>query len=276
MRCLPSICTLFFFMPSTAQAEQQDGLSLSIGSDLRQFDYREYSNQGRLLDREHGFLPGLLLGANRSYGEWRLAGQVSYHAGGVTYTGQTNTGVPLTTTTNQRMVNPELRAERRLDELSHVHPAVYLGAAHQVWRRDIQPSYTADGQPVQGLLEIYRWWQVFFGAKARVYESAGLVWDVDARAIRLLVPKIVVDYAGRYDNPHLSLGERWGFRLAAPLCFKVRPSTRIAIEPYLQKFSFGRSALTPLTSQGLPAGAVYEPDSDTRSYGLSVVVSERF
>lgn len=266
---------MLIFLSPVAQATEQDGLGLSVGADFQRFDYREYSDQGKLLDQEHGFLPGLKLGISNTQDGWLVAGQLSYYAGSVAYTGQTNGGVPITTTTEQRIGDVELLGGYQFRQ-SRLTPTLYLGMANHTWRRDIQPTYTAYGTPVRGLLETYRWWQAFLGAKIPLYEAQSFNWGLDIRVTRIIAPEIEVDYSGLYDNVHLSLGERWGFKLKAPLSFAVRDSTTMVVEPYLEEYSLGRSSTAPLTRQGVVIGTVFEPDSNSSNYGVSLYLRHLF
>jgi hypothetical protein len=276
MRPLAIIFALLFFLLPLAHAQEHDGLSFSIESDLQRFDYREYSDQGKLLDRENGFLPGLLLGIGRSKGPWQIAGQLSYHAGGVAYTGQTNGGEPITTTTQQQIIDAELRAGYQFQQVQNIQPALYFGAANHSWRRNIQPTYTSSGMPVRGLMETYRWWQAFFGAILSTYKISSFDWALDTRLTRIIAPKIEVDYFGLYDTPQLDLGERWGFRLALPMSYSMRYSTTILLEPYLEKYALGRSSSTPLTNQGIIQGTVFEPRSTSSIYGVLLGIRKFF
>lgn len=270
MRHLAIIFGVLYFLLPLAHAQEQDRLGLSLESDLQRFDYREYSDQGKLLDRENGFLPGLMFGIGRSLGPWQIAGQLSYHAGGVTYTGQTSGGEHITTTTQQQIIDAELLAGYQFQQIQQIQPALYFGAANHFWRRNIQPTYTSSGMPVRGLLETYRWWQAFLGAKISVQETPAFNWGLDTRLTRIIAPKIEVDYFGLYDKAQLDLGERWGYRLALPMSYSIRHSFTLAVEPYLEKYALGRSPSTPLTKQGIIQGTVFEPRSNSSNYGVLI------
>lgn len=268
MRRLAIITALLFFLLPLAHAQEQDRLSISLEGELQHFDYSEYSDQGKLLDRENGSLTGLLLGIGRSQGPWQIAGQLSYHAGGVAYSGQTNSGEPITTTTQQQIIDAELRAGYQFQQMQNIQPTLYFGAANHSWRRNIQPTYTASGVPVRGLMETYRWWQAFLGAKISTYKTSPFDWALDARLTRIISPKIEVNYFGLYDNSQLDLGERWGVRLALPMSYSMPHLTTIVLEPYLEKYALGRSSSAPLTNQGIIQGTVFEPRSTGGIYGV--------
>lgn len=268
MRYLAATLLIFLPLPAHAQ-EPQDGRSLSVKSDFQHFDYREFSDQGKLLDQENGFLPGWLLGLDYSRDSWQIAGQLSYHAGGIAYAGQTNGGVAtVSTTTEQRIIDAELNVGYRFQRERQIRPTLYLGVANRSWRRDIQPTYTASGTPVRGLLENYRWWQAFLGAKISAHKISFIDWGLDARLVRIITPRIEVDYSGQYDNSKLDLGSRWGFRLALPVSYSMSYSTTLEIEPYWEKYELGRSSSAELINQGVIKGVVFEPDSIGRNYGV--------
>jgi len=268
MRQLVIISALMFLSLSLAHGQERDGPSFSIVGDLQRFDYREYSDQEKLLDQENGFLPGLLLGIEHSKGPWQFAGQFSYHAGGVTYTGQTNGGEPIATTTRQQMINAELRTGYQFQQMQNIQSTLYFGAANHSWQRNIQPTYTSTGLPVRGLMETYHWWQAFLGANISAQETSAFCWGLDTRLTRTIAPKIEVDYFGLYDKVQLGLGERWGFRLAFPMSYTMSQSITLALEPYLEKYALGRSQSATLTSQGIIQGTVFEPDSTGKNYGV--------
>lgn len=268
MHRLVTIFSLLFFLLPLAHAQEPDGLRFTLGSDLQHFDYSEYSDQGKLLDRESGFLPGLLLGIGRNQGPWQIAGQLSFHTGGVTYAGQTNSGVPITTTTEQRITNVELRAGYQFRQTQQIRQILYFGAANHYWQRNIQPTITSAGIPVRGLLETYSWWQAFLGIKMLSNKTSSFDWGLDARLTRIIAPRIEIDYSGLYDNPQLKLGEHWGYRVALPMTYSMTSSTALVLEPYLEKYKLGRSSSAPLTSQGVIMGTVFEPDSSSSNYGV--------
>lgn len=276
MRYLAIIISLLFFLLPSANAQEQDGIKLLLGSNLQRFDYSEYGDQGKLLDREKGFLPGLLIGIERDQGAWQVAGQLSYHVGGVTYTGETNGGTPISTITQQQITNVELRAGYRFQQMQQIRPTLYFGVATHSWGRDIQPTHTASGTPVGGLLETYHWWQAFLGVKMLSRKTTYFDWGLDARLTRIIAPRIAIDYFGLYDNTQLRLDERWGFRVALPMTYLIENSTMLVFEPYLEKYKLGRSPSAKLTSQGIIKGTVFEPDSTSGNYGIVIGIQKAY
>ena len=244
------------------------------------FDYREYDDTGRLLDRESGGIPGIVFDLTGSMGRWALGGRFSWHTGDVLYDGQTTTGLPIRTRTEENIVDSSVRIERRLGSAASSGLTLYGGVGYRYWGREIRPTYTSGGQAVDGLFEMYRWKYFFLGGKTAVYRSGRSHLGLDARVMRPYRPTIEVDQGGRYDAVTLDLGERTGWRLGLPLEYRVDERTGMVVEPYAEAWNLGRSPVATLTQQGVPARclvnniimdcAIYEPRSTTRTLGLTV------
>jgi hypothetical protein len=275
---LPVLCMLLaLLVPLGAKAQPEQGSALTIAGSVLHFGYQEFNDTGKLLDREDGFLPGLVLGLSHTADRWLFAGDFAVYGGEVVYTGLTNTGIPISTRTEQHIADLALRSEYWQENDKGVSYAFYAGAGYHHWDRDIKPTITATGIPVSGLFETYRWWSAFLGAKASFYKSASVVWLLDARVLQIISPTLNTDYNGQYDNVTLQLGERLGVRLALPLSYTMNQTSSLIVEPYAESYELGRSARSPLNSNGTASGrTIWEPLSQTINYGLTVGVSQRF
>lgn len=262
--------TYIQFSFASDQAEWQ------ISGSILNFGYKELDLNKKLLDREDGFIPGIKLGVRYPIKQWVLAGDLAYHTGDAAYTGQTQTGIPITTTTNQRIADTTLQAEYWTQTEEGTAYAPYLGGGFHYWRRDIKPTTISSGAPVRGLLEIYTWWQIFLGVKSEIYQSETISWQLDTHLSYLIQPSIYVDFNGLYDNATLPLGERWGLKVALPGHYKLNPTADLLIEPFAETYELGRSSTATLTSNGTPVGSVNEPYSQTINYGVSLGVSQKF
>lgn len=267
-------CTLLIIQE--VEAQPQNGIEYSIGGSILHFDYQEFNDSGKLLDREQGFIPGLALGLSNKADQWVFAGDFSYHAGDVPYVGNTNNGIPITTTTRQNIVALGLRAEYSLQSDKGSEYAIYFGTSYHQWERDIRSTTTASGAPVSGLFEIYTWWTGFVGIKSEIYRSGSDSLLFDIRLLQTFNPEIKVFFGNAYDNVKLPLGERWGGRLALPWRYLLDQESSLLIEPYAEYFEFGRSNSAPLTSSGSVVGSVLEPFSQTLNYGLTLGVTRKF
>lgn len=271
---LVCVFQLSILCTSPSQADSPPRWKVSGGLSLLDFNYKEFDDDGSLLDREDGTLPGLIFGLERPRGPWVLGGRFSYYAGSVDYDGQTNTGTPITTRTDEKISEIEGRAEYWLRPEDRW--AVYGGLGYRYWARDIRPTRTAGGQPVSGLFEVYDWWLVFFGTKVELYNKNASRWSLDLRVLRILAPELRVDATSQFDQARLDLGERYGMRLSLPWQYKLDKATHLTIEPYAEGWELGRSPTVPLTRNGVVIGTIFEPRSETRNYGINLGFSRRF
>jgi len=273
------LCTLLALLaPSAAIAQPDKGSVLSIAASTLRFGYQEFNDAGQMLDREDGNIPGVVVGMSSNSGSWLFAGDASYYGGNVDYDGQTNTAppVPVRTRTTQNIADVALRTEYWLQNGKASRYALYLGGGYHYWGRDIQPASDANGNPVGGLFEAYTWWSGFLGAKAALYDSGTSRWLLDARLMQIINPTMDVRFSG-YDSSRLALGERPGIRISLPWRYTMNRSSSFGIEPYAESYELGRSANTPLTINGSATGQqIYEPQSKTRNYGLSVGINQHF
>ncbi len=268
--------TLALLGPLDSKAQSEEGSEIEIGASVLNFGYKEFSDSGKLLDREDANIPGTTLRLSHSRKPFLFAGEVSYYGGDVVYDGQTNTGIPITTRTGEKIVDMAVRAEYWLATPGGFNYALYAGAGYRRWERDIRPTRTAAGAPVGGLFEIYEWWFGLLGVKLTLGEWPRARWLLDARVVRPVNPSITVDSHGQHDKVGLDLGERWGWRLALPWRYSVSQTASLTVEPFVESFELGRSATVPLTDNGTPVGTIDEPRSETRNYGLAISVSSRF
>jgi len=268
--------TLVLLAPVGSKAQPQEGSEIEIGASVLNFGYKEFNDSGKLLDREDGNIPGFALRLSHVRKQLLFAGDVSYHGGDVVYDGQTNTGIPITTRTGEKIVDMAVRTEYWQATPGGFNYALYAGAGYRRWERDIRPTRTAAGAPVGELFEIYEWWFGLLGAKLTLSESPRARWLLDARVVRPMNPSTTVEANSLYDKVRLDLGERWGWRLALPWRYGMSQAAGLTVEPFVESFEIGRSATVTAIKNGTPVGTVTEPRSETRNYGLAISVSSRF
>lgn len=279
-RRLPRVVLALFFPVAVAAYarfaaadESQSAIRWNgqVDFSLMNFDYREYED-GRLLDRESGGIPGVVFHLTGAIGRWDLGGRFSWHAGEVVYDGQTTTGIPIRTHTQENILDTSVRIERRFDSVASPGLALYGGFGYRYWGREIRPTYTSSGQAVDGLFEMYRWKYFFFGGKAAVYRTGRSRWSLDARLLRPYRPTLEVDQMGPYDTVMLALGARTGWRVAVPWEYRLNAHTHWVFEPYAEAWDVGRSPDEPLTQNGVQVDdkTIHEPRSTTRNLGIAV------
>ena len=242
-------------------------LNLGVGVDAMYFDYREFDDNDILLNKEEGLLPGLVLSATLDWQNWYTEFNYKYNSGTVEYDGQTQSGTPITTDTEEDIVDDNVIVGRYFDGAAPYRSAIYAGLGYYYWERNILPVGS-----VNGLFEIYEWSYALLGGKFSLLKSSknGLLLDIRLR--RMLNATMEVDFLGYLDldNLELDIGEEWSFRVGLPYIFSISQQARFRIEPYLTTWFIGRSPDEQVTSGGIPLPILaHEPRSETTNVGIS-------
>jgi hypothetical protein len=266
---------LMWISPAFAYDPDAGKPEVWVAASVKDFGYKEYSDAGELFDREDGVLPGFVLGIGVQPQALVVGGEFRYHAGTVTYSGQTNLGVPVESRTDTVLADGELRVGHRL-EIVAIRLTPYMTLGYHYWDRDIRTTQTASGRSVSGLHETYRWYSVGLGARAAIAITPDTRAALDVRAFRVKQPTMVFHATSSNDEATLALGEKNGWRLALPIDYSLSPTTTIGVEFYAEGWQFGRSASQNLTSGGVVVGSVYEPRSETRVNGALFGLRHRF
>jgi hypothetical protein len=256
--------------------------NLGVGFDAMYFDYREYNGDEILLDKETGPIPGLYLSGALEWNKWYTELVYEYHLGTVDYDGQTQNGIPLTTETEEDVVNLSWIMGRYFGSPSRYRSAFYAGLGYHYWERNILPTGT-----VAGLLETYKWSYALFGIKFSFLKSEknGLLLDVRLR--RMLDATMDIDFLGfvdingnQWDNTTLDLGEDWSYRVGLPYILSLSQNASLTIEPYISTWFIKRSNTLELTSGGQPLQVerlvIHEPQSETTNVGISLRYRHQF
>jgi hypothetical protein len=230
---------------------------------LQNFHYKETDAQGALLDLEDGLLPGVEGGIGVHNDGYTLLLSGSLHGGTITYDGQTQSGTPLTTDTEERIVDVsaliKFHTGRSKDSLR-----VIEGLGYREWRRDIQPTNISSR-----LYEVYRWRYLMLGMEADVFHNGQWKASFDLRLTRPVHPTIEID-ASIYDPLTLELGARYGMNFRFPIEYRFASRQAIVITPYWQTWFLERSNSKRLYSNGNPTGLIAtEPDSETVILGIT-------
>ncbi len=233
------------------------------------FDYREFDRNDRELNHERGLLPGIQ-GALRANGDKLFARvNLSLQRGMVHYDGETQSGTPVQTDTETRLISASaepgfwLNPERR-------QWGPFLRLALNRWDRDIQ-----DTGNVQGIYEIYRWKEVGAGLRHVWQRPRGQRWghEVAALGYGVVNGSIFVELSGlqgsNLNDTRLRLGDNLGGRIRYTASRELNNDSRLRVEPWLATWGFSRSN-TRTAGGGL---AVTEPRSISLRAGLRVGLS---
>jgi hypothetical protein len=247
--------------------------TFGVGIDAMRFYYREFDDDDAILNTEKGVIPGLVLNAAFEWETWYTEFNYKYNTGKVEYDGQTQTGIPVITDTQEDIADVNLIAGRYFGSASYYRSSFYGGLGYYYWERDILPGQTVTGVPVGGLFETYEWSYALLGGKFSLFDSTNKGLLLDLRLQRMLDATMEVDFLGfnNWDNLELDLSEEWSFRIGLPYILSTKDNARLTIEPYLITWFIGRSPDKQITSGGVPTGFIAaEPRSETYNFGLTV------
>ncbi len=261
-RCLVAAYLMF---PVTAWS-----MEAAANFEMLHFSYEEFKEDGDQLNKEDGWIPGLKGEIKHAFGYWRASGLFSYFAGNANYDGQTQGGEPFETDTDEKLLRAGLRLERNIHTNIFPEFAIYSGFSYCRWQRDIKGS---DG--VNGLFETYKWWETALGLVIPIESAPNREWHFEISFFYTVDPSLEVELPG-FEDPTLDLGERFGLRFRAQHTWWTRTGIGYTLGVFAEGWNFGRSEDEPLLQNGVVVGTVHEPRSESRHWGFTLSVSQRF
>jgi hypothetical protein len=236
---------------------------------LQHFNYQEFDLQGTNLNSEEGLLPGIDLGLSHENGDWMFAGLFTCYNGQVSYDGQTQSGKPIQTKTDETLWYLGGDVGRRFTTPIVDVLVLYGSLAYRLWERDIKGI-----KNVTGLFEKYHWWEVAAGTRIPFAQRKNGFWQLDSALLYIINPTLEVELPG-FDDPTLRLGEKIGMRVSLSHTWSTPSSDmEISLKLFAQAWNFGRSKEEPLTMNGLGTAAmVSEPRSESRHWGITLAIA---
>ena len=245
-----------------------NAFDLGIAAEMMYFDYEETDISGNVINQETGFIPGLSLSAAQAFNSVNNTFKISAYDGQVDYDGQTQSGLPHETTTEETIY-------RMLYKLSwspaSSQSSLYGEAGWQQWDRDIQPT-----NGVLGLFERYRWWSLEAGIQLPFIKSDSQDLSLQLGMLTTFNGTIMIDLTeAGYGNHTLDLGDDFGF--SGELNYRYRQARHSSLQLGLQvrTWDFGKSNSKIITN-GLVFKSIYEPDSTTVQTTLSASYIHHF
>ena len=234
-----------------------------IALSLMDFGYQEFDDNNASLNREDGYLPGLTLSVDAPASRWSLTTELSLYAKDVLYDGQTQSGTPIQSRTDETIVDVSLMLSKELVDKSLSPEQLYYGLGYRHWRRNIRDTRTAAGTPVSGLLEIYRIPYVLLGSRWDMARSNNTKWTLDLRLTHTFLSEMSVEL---YEGTTLDLGERVGGRVSITVDYLSPKGRTFYVEPFYEYWQLGKSGIE--FNSGL--GNILEPRSTTKNLGLNI------
>jgi len=233
---------------------------------LYAFDYREFDQSNRLLDKEQGLLSGAKFSGRHEYGNGNLNIHAALYGGSVDYTGQTQSGIPHQTDTDTRLFNIGFRLD--LVQTTSIPVQLFLGLQHWRWDRDILTRNN-----VQGLHEIYSWEEAELGARfdwAIARQSS--MW-IETSGLYVINPQMDLELPASDLSFHL--GAESGYRLRTGISLQGN-SVSLSVNAFVERWEFGRSN-TIFTNDFFGSSAyLTEPASKSFHSGLELGFISRF
>ena len=245
--------------------------SLSIAPSLNHFDYTEYNSYNQRLDRELGWLPGLVLNANHSsVNGYQFLYEISYYSGTIDYSGYTNHGTSHLTQTDETLLTHRIRLSTQLKQ----NIALFASASRHAWNRNILTTNGAIG-PVIGPYEKYRWKEYSAGISLKLDKNENSTWYLELSALRTSQAEFFADYSeSNQGTVNLDLGERPGARAQLEWHYKYSSPWSLNIKARYEYWTFGKSNVGRTTG-GATSIPLYEPRSETSNLSIQTAFEYR-
>lgn len=256
-----------YLLVSYCLADEVAITDIHISPLLADFDFREL-NHGSTLNREQGTLYGVGVGASTTWQQLILRGRVNYLVNDVSHHGQTQSGTPVRTRTDEQIWDTLVQLGWRIQPATVVEYRLYAGLGYRDWDRDISSTRSATG-----LFENYRWAYGALGAELVFRQSEKSHWLVATRLLHPIDPTMKIKFKTDLDNAELDLGEELGHRLSLTWRYRMLKKWQFGIKAFYTTWDLGKSDPEQLNRNGAVIGSVFEPASKTHNSGLQFTVS---
>lgn len=251
-----ALCLAVMPLPAAALSPLPEP-GITISSHAEHFHYREQDANGRQLNREKGYLQGIMLTAATEAGPLTAGLFASRTKGTVDYAGQTQAGRALDTDTREGITRYGFSLESPAWELPPITLTSYGTVGHTQWNRNILATDISSG-----LLEKYRWWHLAAGLEACLADTRA--WCIRAGVTRTFSADMTIDleFLGA-GQPELALEPETGGEVALGWA-----NERFSLQIYYREWQFGASDPALVRARGLLL-EIMEPASKTRVTGLT-------
>jgi len=246
--------------------------AVSFELSRHEYDSSESTAGGTVLNREEGWLNGIAIGigTDSTQGRWTL--QAGYERGEPGYRGVSQTGDPLSTTTELRVRRLALRwAPPWQARVQSVTLGGYAEVAHQRIDRAIQPTAQS--------LALREWMDTtWLRGGVMLHVPMNQAWSVqaDAQLAWPLAQRLGVDASGIYDPFGLTPQRRVSNQIGAGLAWRATPRLQVELWATADYWRFGRSTSRPVTRDGETAGTAEYPGSRQSLHGLRLRLESWF
>ncbi len=252
------LLSLLYVLPIQADT------TINAAASLLNFDYEEFDESGNSFNTEKGIIPGAFIYISSTGKSSRLTNSagVELYGGQVNYDGETQSGIPLTTDTNETIYRLFYKLNGSLENYG---VSAYGKVTWQQWDRDILSN-----RLTSGLFERYQWWAFELGFSLPLHKDNKSTWLFELGATRTSNGTIQIDLDRQgFGRPELDLDNGSGFTTALRYQFTMSARSEIGFELRHQLWTFGRSN-TKTISNGSILLDITEPRSVSKHSSASI------
>lgn len=231
------------------------------------FQYREFSPSNLLLDQEKGAIPGLKLTYSHLIQSQVIRSHVSLYSGSVDYTQLPDSSAPHQTDTNEQLINLGLKLIPQDSEDVLFKP--FIGFQYWQWDREIE---TRNG--VQGLDEVYRWFELELGIKLESEPGPGAGYWLDISVLSVVKPVMTLEIYPT--NVKFDLGSGSGYRIRAGKSWVLNQRLFGSVSLFTEYWEFGRSKMYYVEDYFGQSSYLTEPRSESLHSGIEISFNYRF
>jgi len=241
--------------------------SFDITPNVYYFNYEEFSQSNKSLNKEDGFLPGLKLRYTTLLDKHQFSAYTSLHYGTVDYRGQTQGGQPLNTRTDEKII--QLGFEFKSEQLDQIPASIIMGIRHWEWDREIQGL-----ENVIGLHELYTWNEASIGLHIQSEAKNNVHYWSNLSALYTISPDMEIFLPN--SSLTLNLEGRPGFRFNAGASWNHNTQQLIKLSFIAEYWAFGRSNTVFTNDFFGNAAFLTEPRSESIHTGIELTYSYQF
>jgi hypothetical protein len=236
--------------------------SASIAPALRHAGVSEYSQAGKRIVRESGWLPGMAGRLAYRLGAWEIFGAGALYRADISYDGQLQNGQAYRSQTGTRMAEAQLGLRYRALDATDIVAAL----GYDAWQRHIRGDAMATGlqehtQSSRLLIGVEQAWRL--GSDGMLIAGASLLHAAPER--------LRIGFSGLLDDASMRTRSANGYLLA--LRYRPEQVSKLAFGAQFDYMKVPRSAAYQVTRDGRAVGAVTQPEHVRTNVTLSVQYS---
>lgn len=243
------------------QALSTNASELQVTSVLYHFNYQEFDQENRLIDKEEGFLPGLEASYIYPVDTGTLTTDLAFFGGSVDYDLYSQNISIHRTETEQKIYRLGISYLKSND--SEFLGQLFVALHYWRWDRDI---LTRNG--VQGLHELYSWYEAELGMRFQSSADQDSGYWLNLSVLYTFNPEMKLFLPSSKER--FDLVSHPGFRIRAGTSWHLKPELKASISLFAEYWEFGRSNTVFTDDFYGNSGFLTEPMSESFHTGLEI------